>query len=89
MRGCQNYLYDVFHTPIVLEYDRLLADFENTSLDLLNLYNQLETKYKSMKERIEYACDAKKGTKKPLSEVGFGADIISKCQVGSASLSME
>jgi hypothetical protein len=89
MRDHQNYLDVVFLTLIVWEYERLNADFQKTNPDLLYLHNQLEIQYKSMKERIEYAGGKKKGIKKPLSEVGFGSDFISKCQVGGVSLSMD
>ncbi len=65
------------------------ADFQKTNPDLFFLHNQQEIQYKSMKERIEYAGSAKKEIKKPLSEVSFGADFITKCEVGSVSLSMD
>jgi hypothetical protein len=86
MSDRQNYLYFMFLTPIVREYERLNADFQRSNPDLLYLHNQMETQYKSMKERIEDAAGLKKGMQKPLAEVGFRVDFISKCQVSSASL---
>jgi hypothetical protein len=89
MSDRQNYLYFVFLTPIVKEYERLNADFQQSNPDLLYLHNQLETQYRAMKERVEYAAGVKRGMKKPLAEVGFGVDFISKCQASSPSFSLE
>nr|XP_047124193.1 uncharacterized protein LOC124806931 [Hydra vulgaris] len=70
------YLYVVFLTPIVQEFERLNALFQSTNVDPEKLVSELNLHYKSLQQRVL----DNQGVQLPLKRVDFGAKFLSDCQ---------
>lgn len=73
----QNYLYFVFATPIVQEFEKVNALFQLEKSDPQELFDKLDLHYKSLKSRLFDT----RGNKKNIDRVDFGAKFLGVQQI--------
>lgn len=70
-----NYLYFVFSSPIVTEFERVNSLFQSTDAKPSRLLYELDTHFKALNRRV-YSED---GTLLPMNRVDFGAKFTMEC----------
>ena len=71
-----NYLYFVFSSPIVTEFERVNSLFQSTNATPSRLLYELDTHFKTLRQRIYSA----EGQLLPLEKVDFGIKFIMECK---------
>lgn len=71
-----NYLYFVFTSTIVTEFERLNALFQSTSAKPSTLFHELDIHFTSLTRRVY----DEKNMPLPLEKIDFGAKFLSECQ---------
>ena len=69
------YLYFVFATPIVQEFESLNAEFQQTKADPHALYQKMFLHHQSLQNRLHDS----NGHKKDVNNVDYGAKFIAEC----------
>ena len=70
------YLYFVFASPIVTEFERLNALFQSTNAKPSTLFHELDIHFTSLTRRVY----DEKDRPLPLEKIDFGAKFLSECQ---------